>query len=431
VIYGARLAPSTVTAPSVPLPTTLGGVNVTVGGVSAPLLYVSGGQINVLVPFEVPVPSQTPVAVATPVVVTSGGTSSAAYNVPLTRNAPALFTVNAQGTGPALVFDANFRPANTVTTGDIVVLYATGLGPAEPPAGSSSGSSGAAPGTVVDQFEIYAGDQLVGPPNVLFAGLAPGFPGIYQLNIKLPALATNRLYIRQKGWQSNIARLGIAPGQNTSNVSGSITAIYPPGNSSVFPYNIPAVPGPLNTSVLLEAAAFKVSLTILASTQPFTVAAVGEAGSAIITINPSAGDYQASVTVPTAATRAGDFSPSEFVPIIDFATCTATADCLRFPGSIIPLSRLDPGTLAATRALSFPNLPLSAPASAGFVVTKGIAMAGRTFTLDDQNDPAVARFGGWLHLPYGPFATHTGNLELFVDGKLIASANTSYPLVHR
>ncbi|HMC62319.1 MAG TPA: hypothetical protein VKJ01_24200 [Candidatus Solibacter sp.] len=410
VIYGSGLAPSTLTATNVPLPTDLGGVTVTVGGVKAPLLYVSAGQINALIPFEVPAPSQLPVA--TSVVVTSAGTSSAAYNVPLTRNAPALFTANAQGTGPALVFDAHFRPAGTVAAGDIVILYATGLGPTDP-------------------FEIYAGDGLVGPASVLFAGLAPGFPGIYQLNIKLPALVTDRLFIRQKGWQSNIARLGIAAGQNTSNVTGSIAGIYPPGNPNVAPYNIPATSVPLSTSVLLEAAAFKVSFTILAGAQPFTVAAVGEAGATILAINPAAGTYQASTTSPTAATRVGDFSQSEFVPIIDFANCTATADCIRFPGSIVPLSRLDPGAFAAARTLSLPNLPPGTPASTGLVFTIGSAKAGSTFTLDDQSDPSVARFGGWLHLPYGPFATHTGTLELFVDGKLIASAETSYPLLHR
>ena len=40
VIYGARLAPATVTAPSLPLPTNLSSVTVTIGGVRAPLLYV-------------------------------------------------------------------------------------------------------------------------------------------------------------------------------------------------------------------------------------------------------------------------------------------------------------------------------------------------------------------------------------------------------
>jgi uncharacterized protein (TIGR03437 family) len=429
VIYGSGLAPSTATATSVPLPTNLGGVTVNVGGVPAPLLYVSATQINVLVPFEMAVPSEAPVA--TLLVVTSGGRSSAAYNVPLTRHAPALFTGNAQGTGPALVFDASFRPAGAVSSGDIVIVYATGLGPTNPPASSSPSNSGAAPSTVVDPFQVYAGDQLVGSQDVLFAGLAPGFPGIYQLNLKLPAMVTDRLFIRQKGWQSNIARLGVAAGPNTSNVTGSITAIYPPGNPNTAPYNIPAVFGPLNISVLLEAAAFKVSFTILAGAQPFTVAAVGEAGSTVIAISPSAGAYQASATSPTAATRAGDFSQSEFGPIIDLASCTAAAVCNPFPGSIIPFNRGDPSASRATQALSLPNALAAPPASTGLVLTNGIARAGSTFTLDDQNDPGVARFGSWLHLPYGPFATHTGRLELFVDGKLIASANTSYPLLHR
>ena len=419
VIYGSGLAGSTASAPSLPLPTSLGGVTVTVGGIPAPLVYVSASQINALIPFELTEPAALPVP--TPVVVTSDSASSAAYNIPLTRNAPALFTLNAQGNGPALVFDAKFRPVSTVAAGQTVILYATGLGPV------SGGSSG----TVVDRFDLYAGDQLVEPSSVLFAGLAPGFPGIYQLNVRLPALLTDRLFIRQKGWQSNIARLGILPGENTLNATGSITAIYPPGNPNVPPYKIPPIPGPLNTSVVLEAAAFQVSFTISSTAQPFTVAAVGEAGATIVTINPFAGTYQTSSTVPTAATRAGDFGQADFGPIIDFAACSAGAACSSFPGSVIPLGRLDPAAVSAAQALSFPNVAVTPGSSTGLFVSNAGARSGSTFTLDDQTNSGVARFGGWLHLPYGPFATHTGTLELFVDGKLIASTTTSYPLRHR
>ena len=53
-LFGAELAPFAEAATSAPLPLTLAGVSVTVGGIAAPLYYVSPGQINYQVPFEVP-----------------------------------------------------------------------------------------------------------------------------------------------------------------------------------------------------------------------------------------------------------------------------------------------------------------------------------------------------------------------------------------
>ena len=70
VIYGTNLAPAEATAAGVPLPKSLGNVSVTVGGVQAPLLYVSPTQVNALIPFEVALPSNSvlpvPVSVTTP-----------------------------------------------------------------------------------------------------------------------------------------------------------------------------------------------------------------------------------------------------------------------------------------------------------------------------------------------------------------------------
>lgn len=51
-IFGSGLAGSTLAART-PLPTTLGGVSVQLGGIKAPLLFVSPGQINAQIPWEV------------------------------------------------------------------------------------------------------------------------------------------------------------------------------------------------------------------------------------------------------------------------------------------------------------------------------------------------------------------------------------------
>ena len=141
-IFGTNLASAPLSALAVPLPVTLGGVSVSVGGLAAPLLYVSANQVNVLIPFEVAIPANTVV----PVVVTSPAGQSTPYNVRLTRNAPAIFTRNGAGTGRAFVFDSNFRAVDTVGPQDTVILYATGLGPTDasgqaPEADCPSGST--------------------------------------------------------------------------------------------------------------------------------------------------------------------------------------------------------------------------------------------------------------------------------------------------
>jgi uncharacterized protein (TIGR03437 family) len=67
-----------------------------------------------------------------------------------------------------------------------VIIYAAGLGPTDPPVESATGASPSGPlSYVVDQPEIYIGEQQLDASAILFAGLAPGFPGVYQLNLKV------------------------------------------------------------------------------------------------------------------------------------------------------------------------------------------------------------------------------------------------------
>ena len=102
-IFGNNLAPAPATASTVPLPTMLGGVSVSIAGLAAPMLFVSANQVNALIPFEATIPANNVV----PVIVTSSG-GSVTYNIRLTRDAPAIFTRNGAGTGRAFVFDPKF-----------------------------------------------------------------------------------------------------------------------------------------------------------------------------------------------------------------------------------------------------------------------------------------------------------------------------------
>jgi uncharacterized protein (TIGR03437 family) len=213
-IFGANLAATTQSAPGFPLPTSLGGTTVTVGGVAAPLFYVSPGQINLQVPSTIELPgSQT----STVVVTTPAGTSNPESWTPA-ASAPALFTQNESGCGPGAIQNVSAdgsvtlnTPANSVSPGDFITLWATGLGPPGefcpgaplvgclggpglPPDGSPAAAS---PPTVyfgpvlgitvgLNGFAqvTSAGSGAFFPTS--FVGLAPGLVGVDQMNVQLP-----------------------------------------------------------------------------------------------------------------------------------------------------------------------------------------------------------------------------------------------------
>src|SRR5580700_471816 len=109
-IFGSNLASAPTSAASVPLPTELDGVSVKIGGIAAPLDFVSPGQINAIIPFEVPL------SLVVPVVVTTSAGASTPFNIYyLSKDSPALFTQNGSGTGAALGFDANFQAVTVAT----------------------------------------------------------------------------------------------------------------------------------------------------------------------------------------------------------------------------------------------------------------------------------------------------------------------------
>ncbi len=209
-IFGDELALSTAVASQTPLPRLLDGVTVSVGGIDAPLYFVSPRQINAQIPFEISGDS------APFVVVTPGGRSSE-YTLTLVAAAPGIFTTTADGNGKPLLFDANFALIDTATPGDRVILYATGLGATDPPAISGHGGAEGEPLSRAAMIpQVYVGEQEA---TVEYAGLAPGFCGVYQLNVVIPEhLAGGRVFLLSGGVQSNVTT--IEPGR-TRHVVGS------------------------------------------------------------------------------------------------------------------------------------------------------------------------------------------------------------------
>jgi uncharacterized protein (TIGR03437 family) len=408
-IFGTQLSPSTTTASGLPLQTSLGGVSVTFNGMPAPLYYISATQINAVVPFELTVPLGM-VLRGVPVVVTTPAGASAPLNISLSRESPGIFTLNGQGTGTAIAFDVNFNPV-TVVTGGPIVLYADGLGPTNPPASSASGGATTAPfNQVVDNLTVFIGDT---PATVLFAGLAPGFPGIYQLNVMPNGPISDRVYLQIGGWQSNIVSLPITAGSNVSNASGTISSLYPPAT------------GPVNNSALLIAGTFSVDFDLQPFALPFSILAASDSGATVIAINPGAGTWQATVTVVTPAAEVGNLSSSGFALVWDFLTCVSDGSCSPFPNNEIPESLLDPKALQAMNMLPQETSPLAGSPNALFSASG--TLSGTHVSIGPSSD--LANFGGFLQIPEVGPASRNASFSLYVDGALIASSSASYSVV--
>jgi len=182
-IFGAGIGPAAASTNSYDasghLPTTLGNVQVLFNTTPAPLFYVQAGQINAQVPYEMAgQPSaQLEVMYQSALV--------ASTQVALADTSPALFTLN-YGTGNAVVVNQDGTlnsDQNPAARGSFVVLYATGSGQSNP--GGVTGQAAGAPYPVPN---LPVSLTMAGiSANVLWAGGAPGFVGLLQINAQVPS----------------------------------------------------------------------------------------------------------------------------------------------------------------------------------------------------------------------------------------------------
>ena len=187
-IFGTSLASTAAGASRLPLPTTLEGASVEVVDgsrtLNAPLFYVSPTQINAQLPFGL-------TSSSVQVRVRNAAGASSTDTITILPRAPRLFTKTMDGKGEAIVLHADYKvvsAASPAKPGEIVILYLTGLGAVDPPvaAGAAGGDgSEAAPLNLVSAGVSVTVDGR--SADVLFAGLAPYFAGLYQVNFRVPA----------------------------------------------------------------------------------------------------------------------------------------------------------------------------------------------------------------------------------------------------
>ncbi len=190
-IYGTNLSWTThaVTAGDLQqgaLPNSLEGVVVYVNGLLGKMLYVSPGQINFLIPYEITASSAS-------VVVARQGIAG-----PLGPDDAPLVVINLATTAPGFFqWDGNFAvaehadgslitSASPAQAGEVVVLYAAGLGRVVPDSASGVLPTAAASILYISQLQILVNGNVLPQSSIYYAGVTPGFAGLYQINVLLP-----------------------------------------------------------------------------------------------------------------------------------------------------------------------------------------------------------------------------------------------------
>jgi uncharacterized protein (TIGR03437 family) len=180
-INGAGLSQSSGSAGSLPLPTTLAGICASVNNIAIPLLAVAPDHIDAQLPFEASGNGT--------LVITAPGGKSTPYTFAILAGAPAIFrtgTVN-ETTGLPLVYRASNQElvnfSNPLHPGETVVMILTGLGKTSP----QPDSGAAAPLDPLAMVSNVPAVTLGGTTlPVAYAGLMPGYVGVYQVHAVVP-----------------------------------------------------------------------------------------------------------------------------------------------------------------------------------------------------------------------------------------------------
>lgn len=203
-IFGTNLGTSTRTWQSSDFngdnaPLSLDGVSVTIGGKSAYVDFVSPGQVNVQVPDGIPIGAGVPLVMKN----SQGETDAfalqtsdlapallapASFVVKNKSNVVATFPPTASGNltfvgAIGAISGVNTRPAKP---GEVITLYGVGFGPVSPT--TSAGVINTKATSLTNPITILFGQT---PATVTYAGLAPNFVGLYQINVKVPNLSAS------------------------------------------------------------------------------------------------------------------------------------------------------------------------------------------------------------------------------------------------
>jgi uncharacterized protein (TIGR03437 family) len=181
-LQGTGLARSRQAA-SPPYGSSLNSVTVLINNKPCAMQFVSDVQINCVVPYSITGSTAT-------IVVQNSGTNSNPVTVPLAPTSPALFSLDGSGSGPGAVLHSSdysvVNASSPAAPGETVLLFLTGMGNVDPPlSDGAGGGSNPLNSTTAAPILVLIGGEAA---DVQYSFLAPLYPGLYQMNVKLPTL---------------------------------------------------------------------------------------------------------------------------------------------------------------------------------------------------------------------------------------------------
>jgi len=158
--------------------TSLGGTQVKVNEIIAPIFYSTFTQVGIQIPAELAGQASATIQLIV------GGKTSISRTITLDAAVPGIFTTNQAGTGPAaMLHEDGVTPVTAVNPAqpnEVIILFGTGLGATNPVLATGAASTG----NRVTNNPTVTIDGVALVPD--FAGRAPGFVGLDQLNVRLP-----------------------------------------------------------------------------------------------------------------------------------------------------------------------------------------------------------------------------------------------------
>ena len=163
------------------LPTALigTGVRVLVGGLAAVIYYASPNQINFLVPSNLK-------AGIWPVQVARDGLSGPEWDVNLVDSAPGFFQLDAATAVGTFPDGSIVTKENPAQGGQVIVLYAGGMGQTNPKTDYGTVPTIPAMITHLSDLEVSLDGVPLDRSLIFYAGITPGIAGLYQVNLTLP-----------------------------------------------------------------------------------------------------------------------------------------------------------------------------------------------------------------------------------------------------
>jgi uncharacterized protein (TIGR03437 family) len=212
-VFGDQFTLGDLAYPSgLPLPTTVKDTQVFVNDTPAPLFFISNGQIDFEVPFEVAPGAAT-------VRVVRGGQQGNLIAVKIAASTPRFLLLNG---GPYAVLNTpdtpplvTGDPAHPAKAGDVVIAYVIGLGQTTPPVKTGVGAP-TDPLARVPNVKVCLGQDTPFSKATCFtpdfAGLAPTFVGLYQINVKIPGAlpaGSSAFYFTVGNVPSNVVQIAL------------------------------------------------------------------------------------------------------------------------------------------------------------------------------------------------------------------------------